>query len=57
MRVKCKSPVVASNGLKVETGARKKLNFFKINIHYGACAKYMFFLLRSGVHLMYHNYS
>ena len=44
MRVKCKSPVVASNGLKVETGARKKVKFFKINIHYGACAKYMFFM-------------
>ena len=32
MRVKCKSPVVASNGLKVETGARKKVKIFKINI-------------------------
>ena len=44
MRVKCKSLVVALNGLKVETGARKKVKFFKINIHYGACAKYMFFM-------------
>ena len=43
MRVKCKSPVVASNGLKVESGATKKVKFFKINIHYGACAKYMVF--------------
>ena len=40
------SLVVASNGLKVEveTGSRKKVKFFKINIHYGTCAKCMFFM-------------
>ena len=57
MRVKCKSLVVCFEWTEgVETGARKKVKFFKINIHYGACAKYMFFM-RSGVHLMYHNSS
>ena len=44
MKVKCKSPVVASNGLKVETGARKKVKFSKNNIHYGDGAKYMSFI-------------
>lgn len=44
MKDKCKSPVAASNGLKVVTRTRKRVKFSKLNIHYGDGAKYMSYI-------------